>query len=92
MFRFLRHNSSVVLADCEFRLRFPGHPRLSGQTPRLSGQTQRRLAARLEEYETTRVAENIAVVAEDVAEDSGVSTRQHDMHLKSIGSLESMRV
>lgn len=65
--------SYVVLAQREFRRRFPGHPTLTGQT-------LRRLATRLEENGTTRdipkasrprsnrSAENIAVAAHDVEE------------------------
>ena len=68
---FLRNNSSVVLAQREFRRRFPG-------LPTSTVQTLRRLAARLEETGTTRdvpmagrprsnrSAENIAAVAQDV--------------------------
>ena len=76
----------MVLAQREFSRRFPGRP-----TP--TGQTLRRLAGRLEEYGTTRdaarsgrpqssrSAEKIAAVAEDVAEDPGVSTRRRATQL-----------
>lgn len=76
----LRDNSSVVLAKREYRRRFPGRP-----TP--TKQTLRRLATRLEETGTTRdvpkagrprssrSTENIAVVAQDVEDKPGTSTR-----------------
>ena len=50
---FLRNNSSVVLAQGEFRRRFPGRP-----TP--PGQALRRLATRIEETGTTRDAPKAA--------------------------------
>lgn len=83
---FLRNNSSVVLTQREFRRRFPGRP-----TP--TGQTLRRLATRLEETGTTRdlpkagrprssrSAENITAVAQDVEEEPGTSTRQRATQL-----------
>ncbi|CAK1583617.1 unnamed protein product [Parnassius mnemosyne] len=76
---FMRNNSSVVLAQREFRRRSPGRT-----TP--TGQTLLHLAARLEETGTTRVAprrcrprtsrsaENIATIAEAVEMDPGTST------------------
>lgn len=78
---FLTHNRSVVLAQREFRRRFPG--RLAP-----TGQTLRRLATRLEEFGSTgdisrrgrprscRSAENIAAVAADVQENPETSTRR----------------
>lgn len=83
---FLRNNSSVVLAQREFRRRFPGRP-----TP--TAQTLRRLATNLEEYGTTRdvaksgrprsarSAENIAAVAEDVEVSPETSTRRRATQL-----------
>lgn len=78
---YLTNNRSVTLTQREFRRRFPGRP-----TP--TGETLRRLAARLEETGTTRdaarrgrprssrSAENIAAVAEDVMEAPSTSTRR----------------
>lgn len=83
---FLRHNSSIVLTQREFQRRFPGRPRPTGQT-------LRRLARRLEETGSTRdapkagrprssrTAENIAAVAQDVEEDPGTSTRRRATQL-----------
>lgn len=83
---FLRNNLSVVLAQREFRRRFPGRPAPTAQT-------LRRLAANLEEYGTTRdaaksgrprsarSAENIAAVAEDVELSPETSTRRRALQL-----------
>ncbi|CAB3262266.1 unnamed protein product [Arctia plantaginis] len=83
---FLRNNSSVVLAQREFRRRFPGRPAPTAQT-------LRRLATNLEEYGTTRdaaksgrprsarSAENIAAVAEDVELSPETSTRRRASQL-----------
>lgn len=83
---FLRNNSSVVLAQREFRRRFPGRPAPTGQT-------LRRLAANLQEYGTTRdvaksgrprsarSAENIAAVAADVELSPETSTRRRASQL-----------
>jgi hypothetical protein len=78
---FLTNNRSVVLAQREFRRRFPGRVAPTGQT-------LRRLAARLEETGSTRdrskcgrprssrSVENIAAVAADVQENPQTSTRR----------------
>ncbi|CAB3228014.1 unnamed protein product [Arctia plantaginis] len=83
---FLCNNSSVVLAQREFRRRFPGRPAPTAQT-------LRRLATNLEEYGTTRdvaksgrprsprSAENIAAVAEDVELSPETSTRRRASQL-----------
>ncbi|CAB3238242.1 unnamed protein product [Arctia plantaginis] len=83
---FLRNNASVVLAQREFRRRFPGRPAPTAQT-------LRRLATNLEEYGTTRdaaksgrprsarSAENIAAVAEDVELSPETSTRRRASQL-----------
>ena len=88
MSTYLRNNSCVVLAQREFRRRFPGRP-----TP--TAQTLRRLATNLEEYGTTRdvarsggprsarYAENIAAVAEDVELSPKTSTRSRASQLAS---------
>ena len=75
-----------MLAQSEFRRRFPDRP-----TP--TGETLRRLFTRLEETGTTRdaakagrprssrSAENIAAVAQDVEEEPGTSTRRRATQL-----------
>lgn len=83
---FFTNNRSVVLAQREFRRRFPNRVAPTGQT-------LRRLAARLEQTGTTRdlpgrgrhrtgrSVENIAAVAADVAENEETSTRRRSTQL-----------
>jgi Helix-turn-helix domain (DUF4817) len=83
---FLRNNSSVILAQREFRRQFPGRPAPTAKT-------FRRLATRLEETgntrdvarrgrpRTSRSQENIAAVTEDVEESPGTSTRRRATQL-----------
>ena len=83
---FLRNNSSFALTQREFCRRFRGRP-----TP--TGQTLRRLATRLEETGITRdapkagrprssrSAENIAAVVQDVEGEPGTSTRRRATQL-----------